>query len=161
MTNFLPALGLGAISGVRSMMGLAFFTNQTSGKSDKKRKQAAAENPAMNLLNMPQTATVLKVMAAGEMVMDKMPFIPARTDAVPLLGRVAMGGLVGAAVSKDKWIQGGIVGALGALVATFVVTYLRKTLNEEVHIPNVVLGIAEDALVTNAANAIVHHYEMI
>ena len=150
--NLIPAFGLGAVTGIRSMMGLAFFSDHADEMKDE-------SNPALDFLKRPRVAALLKIMAAGEVVMDKLPFIPARTEAAPLIGRVVMGGLVGAAISKDKWIQGGVVGAGGALGATYAITYLRKILHDDRHIPNVVLGIAEDALVVKAADAIVSNYE--
>jgi uncharacterized membrane protein len=153
--NLLPAFGLGAMTGMRTMMALALFSNRAEEEKGKK------DNPALNFLARPQTVEILKVLAAGEVIMDKMPFAPDRTDALPLIGRLVMGGLVGAAVSKDKWIQGGAVGALGALAATYAAYYIRKTLHDDRHIPNVVLGVAEDALVAQAANTIVEHYEVV
>src|SRR5262249_52404157 len=101
--NLLPAFGLGAITGMRSMMALAFVSDHAE------KEKHHNDNPALHFLTLPQTATALKVMAAGEVVVDKMPFTPNRTDAAPLIGRVILGGLVGAAISKDKWIQGGAV----------------------------------------------------
>ena len=156
MTNLLPALGLGAVSGMRSMMALAFFSDHAEDKKDRN----AAANPALNFLRSPRTAALLKIAAGGEILMDKLPFMPARTDAAPLIGRVVIGGLVGAAVSKDKWVQGGVVGALGALVTTYAMYYIRKSLHDEQHIPDVILGVAEDALVVKAANTIVEHYDV-
>jgi len=156
MTNLLPALGLGAVSGMRSMVALAFFSD----RAEDKKGHDYASNPALNFLRSPRTVAFLKIAAGGEMLMDKLPFMPARTDAAPLLGRVVIGGLVGAAVSKDKWMQGSVVGALGALVTTYVMYYIRKTLHEEQHIPDVILGVAEDALVVKAANTIVEYYDV-
>ena len=152
--NLFPAFGLGAITGMRSMMALAFVSDHA--EKEKHRN----DNPALNFLTHPQTVNALKVMAAGEVIMDKMPFTPNRTDAAPLIGRVVLGGLVGAAISKDKWIQGGLVGALGALLATYTAYYIRKTLHDNQHIPNVVLGVAEDAFVAKAANTLVERYEL-
>lgn len=154
MTNLLPALGLGAVTGMRSMMALAFFSDRA--EEDKGER----DNPALNFLRTPRTVALLKIFAAGEVIMDKMPFTPARTDLAPLMGRVVLGGLVGAAVSKDKWIQGGVVGALGALAASYVAYYIRKSLHDEQHIPDLLLGMAEDALVAKTANSIVAHYEI-
>ncbi len=151
--NLLPAFGLGAVTGIRSMVGLALFSDH----ADEEREK---HNPALRLLKMPQAAPILKVMAAGEVVMDKMPFAPDRTDAGPLIGRVVLGALVGAAISKDKWLQGGAVGALGALVSTYTFFHLRKALHDDRHIPNVVLGMVEDAIVLKVANTIVQQHEM-
>ena len=150
--NFLPAFGLGAVNGLRSMMGLAFFSDRAEEKNTHD-----SDNPALALLKRPETAAALKFMAAGEVLMDKMPFTPARTDLLPLMGRMVMGGLVGAAISKKDWMQGAAVGAAGALVATYAAYIVRKTLNEEAHIPNVVLGVVEDVIVVNAANTIMNH----
>jgi uncharacterized membrane protein len=150
--NLLPAFGLGAVTGIRSMMGLAFFSDHADEMKDE-------SNPALDFLKRPRVAALLKIMAAGEVVMDKLPFIPARTEVAPLIGRIVIGGLVGAAISKEKWIQGGAVGAVGALASTYAITYLRKTLHDDRHIPDVVLGVAEDALVVKASDAIVAQYE--
>ncbi|MCA0457989.1 MAG: DUF4126 family protein [Chloroflexi bacterium] len=149
--NFLPAFGLGLVSGLRSMMGLAFFSDRAEAKTTHKN-----DNPALALLKRPETAAALKFMAAGEVIMDKMPFMPARTEAVPLMGRLAMGAFVGAAISKKEWIQGAAAGAAGALVASYAAYSIRKLLHDEAHIPNVVLGIAEDAVVVKAADAIMN-----
>lgn len=149
--NLLPAFGLGLISGLRSMMGLAFFSDRAEEKSTHK-----SDNPALALLKRPETAAALKFMAAGEVLMDKMPFTPARTDLVPLMGRLAMGAFVGAAISKKDWAQGAAVGAAGALVATYTAYIIRKTLNEEAHIPNLVLGVVEDVVVVKAADSIMN-----
>ncbi len=151
--SLLAAFGLGAVTGVRSMIGLAFFSDHAN--EDKQKN-----NPALTLLKMPQAAPIIKLMAAGEVVMDKMPFAPDRTAAGPLIGRAVLGALVGAAISKDKWVQGGIVGALGAIVAAYIAYHLRKTLHDDRHIPNVVLGMVEDAVVLKVADAIVQQHEM-
>lgn len=151
--SLLSAFGLGAVTGVRSMMGLAFFSEHANEDHEK-------NNPALTLLKMPQAAPIIKLMAAGEVVIDKMPFAPARTDAGPLIGRAVLGALAGAAISKDKWVQGGIVGALGAVAAAYLAYHLRKMLHDDRHIPNVVLGMVEDAVVLKVANAIVQQHEM-
>lgn len=149
--RFLPAFGLGLVTGLRSMMGLAFFSDRAEDKAVHKN-----DNPALALLKRPETAAALKFMAAGELLMDKMPFAPARTEVAPLMGRVVVGAFVGAAISKKEWIQGAAVGAAGALVSTYVAYVIRKTLHEEAHIPNIVLGVVEDVIVVNAANRIMN-----
>jgi uncharacterized membrane protein len=152
--NLLPALGLGAVTGMRSMVALAFLSDRAE---ETKSRQ---DNPALNFLKTPHTAALLKIMAAGEVLMDKLPTTPDRTDVAPLIGRLVLGGLVGAAVSKDNWIQGGAVGAIGALATTYAAHYVRKSLHDEQQIPDVVLGVVEDTIAATAANSIVEHYEI-
>jgi len=147
--NLLPALGLGAVTGMRSMMGLAFFSDRA--EEDKTNH----DNPAMQFLSSPRTAALLKIFAMGEVLMDKLPFTPDRTDAAPLIGRVVLGGLVGAAVSKDNWIQGGAVGAIGALAATYAAHYISKSLHDYMIYGPVYVGdLQRESL---AATAAVHH----
>jgi len=148
MTNLLPALGLGIVSGMRSMMGLAFL-------SDKVHDATGETNPALALLKLPQTALLLKVMGTGEAIFDKTPFIPARTAALPLIGRAVCGAFVGAAVSKKYWREGAVVGAIGAIGSTYAAYTIRKALQDEAHIPNVVLGFVEDTMAASIAHRIV------
>lgn len=155
MTNLLPALTLGAISGMRSMMALAFVSDRAEDEKD----HDPNPNPALTFLTEPRTVALLKIAAMGELLVDKLPFAPARTDVAPLLGRMVMGGLVGAAISKDKWLQGGAVGAVGALVTAYTAYHIRKSLHDQQHIPDVILGVAEDALVVKATNTLVEHYD--
>ncbi len=146
------AFGLGAVTGMRSMMGLAVFSNHAN-------QEKSSDNPVLKLLKRPEAAAVLKLMATGEVVMDKMPFTPDRVALQPLIGRMVLGGLVGAAAAKHDWIKGGAAGALGALSAAYASYYIRKALHDDRHIPNVVLGIVEDAVVVKLANTVVQNYE--
>src|SRR3569833_3339324 len=47
------------------------------------------------------TATVLKVCAAGELVVDKLPFAPARTEVAGVAARVISGGFSGGTLAKS------------------------------------------------------------
>jgi uncharacterized membrane protein len=75
------------------------------------------------------TATTLAALAVGELVADKLPFIPDRTTAGPLLGRFVGGGICGAAIclanDENPWL-GALVGGLAATGAAFAGRELRR-----------------------------------
>ena len=88
----LQAIGLGAISGLRSASGPAFVSRAASqGGLD-------LDGTFLSFLGSPILSKVLLVAELGEIVGDKLPMTPGRTTLPPLLGRAASGALVGAAV---------------------------------------------------------------
>jgi uncharacterized membrane protein len=130
MNDFALAFGIGAISGSRSMLGPTLVGHL--------RLPAAAQR-------------ALTAMAAGEMVADKLPWIPARTDSLPLAGRIGLGALAAAAaVRRDRRLIAGIAGAAGALVGTYAWYHLRRAATHRLGVPGVAAGLAEDALATAA-----------
>jgi uncharacterized membrane protein len=85
-------------------------------------------------------------MALGEMVVDKIPGVGDRTEALPLAGRVILGGWAGGYVARrdrSSLVAGAILGAASALITAHVATQARKDLD----IPADGGGWLEDALV--------------
>src|ERR1700761_1565415 len=65
---------------------------------------------------------LFSLFAAGELVADKLPFIPGRTQAGPLIVRIVFGAACGAALAFSAAASpliGGILGALGAIAGAF------------------------------------------
>lgn len=144
-TTLTQAIGLGVLAGMRSMAAPAIVSRRLAqeGHSD-------SLGLPFNLLASSRAATLLLLPALGEMVADKLPMTPARIELPPLLGRIGSGALVGAAIyraRKQNLLVGLLVGALSALVSTYITYYLRRTLGEQFDIPDFALAIAEDALV--------------
>jgi uncharacterized membrane protein len=139
---------LGAIAGMRSMSAPLVLSTYW---------QQVPNPPTLPfpfaLLTTPQINTILKAAAVGEMGMDKTPVVPARTDPLPLLGRIGIGAGVGASLylaNEDSPIVGGLVGAVAALFSTFVLYYLRRFIGEKLHVPDTLTALAEDALVVGS-----------
>jgi hypothetical protein len=91
-------VALGALTGMRSMAGLATLALPHSGMA----------RPVMALA------------AAGEMIADKTSLVGDRVDALPLAGRAIIGALVGALIAREEdqnVLLGGMVGSAAALVA--------------------------------------------
>jgi uncharacterized membrane protein len=86
--------------------------------------------------------------AAGEVVGDKTPIVPPRTQPPALIGRSASGAFTGNAVAGPG---GAAVGALAAAGSTFAAYRARKALGELTGLPEPVLGVAEDGVAYAAA----------
>ncbi len=121
-------VALGALTGMRSLAGLATLASA----------QRGVGRPAMALA------------AATEMIADKTPWIGARIDPLPLAARAIIGGSVGALIAgqhDDNVLLGGVLGAATAVVAAHVAYHVRKRLPSGV--PG---GLIEDGLVIALAS---------
>jgi uncharacterized membrane protein len=138
----LKVAALSAIAGMRSMSGPALLT-----LDDK----ALARTPIGRKVSMSHTTkTVLQAMAVGELIFDKLPFVPNRTDAMPMLARAASGALIGASLyeaAQKSQLVGALVGASGALAGAKISYEVRKFLSERIHIPDCIIALGEDAFV--------------
>src|SRR5215210_6792802 len=105
------ALGLGAISGLRSLSGPAFVSRAAS------RGGLNLDGTPLAFLGSRRLSTALLLMELGELAGDKLPVAPSRTALPPLLGRAASGGVVGAAVFVSEGRRGATGAALGASAA--------------------------------------------
>ena len=148
------AVGLGVVAGMRSMAAPAILGGMEALQG---KKGALAKTP-FKAMCTPPAAGLLGVLAAGEMVMDKMPGMIDRTSLPALAGRVGAGALVGAAVfscAKQKSWLGALIGAASAVGAAYGTLYLRKYATEKLKVPNPIAGAVEDALAIAGEAAIV------
>src|SRR5688500_10878471 len=83
---------LGAIAGLRSMSAPALLTHELADGG-----KAREFGPLERILTSERTAGVLALLAGGEMLADKTPYVPDRTNPVPLIGRAVIGSLTAAA----------------------------------------------------------------
>ena len=137
-------LGLGAISGLRSLSGPAFVSRAAS------RGDLDLDGTILAFLGSPRIAKALVVMEVGELVGDKLPVTPSRTSLLPLLGRAASGALVGAAVFVSEGRHATIGAALGstaAIAGGFAGERLRALVGETTGLPDPAIALAEDATV--------------
>jgi uncharacterized membrane protein len=96
----------------------------------------------------PRLRTGLLVAAAGELVVDKTPWIPPRCDAPELIGRVISGALAGRVAGGAR---GARVGAAAAAATTYASERARALLGERLGVADPVLAVAEDALALGVA----------
>lgn len=141
-------LGLGAVAGVRSMSAPALLSRAAS-----RGDIGGIESTPFAFLASPRTARILTVLAVGEALADKLPFSPNRISPPGMLGRMASGGLVGAALfaaAKRRATIGAGLGLLSAAAASYPSYYLRVKTQEKLGAPNWAVGLVEDTLAEGA-----------
>ena len=104
-------------------------------------------------MGTPRAALITKLLAAGELVGDKLPMAPDRIAPGPLFGRVLSGALCGAtlyAAGGNRIRIGALLGAVSAVAGAYGFYYLRHSVGQKFKVPDAMLGAAEDALVFGA-----------
>ena len=148
----LKAIGLGAVAGMRAMSAPALLSNELS-----RMPTNSLANSPLYFLQSDSVATALKVLAATELLGDKLPNVPNRINLPSIAVRALSGAVVGAALftaNKDKITKGAIIGAAAAVVATYGSFYLRKAIKKYTHLPNSFSGSIEDAIMLSSGIAI-------
>jgi uncharacterized membrane protein len=139
---------LGAVTGLRSMMSIAvlcWFAYRGHLVLDGSWDAWATKLP---------TAIIFTILAAGELVADKLPQTPNRTSPGPLLVRVVMGGLVGALVAdglNGSGFEGVFLGVVGALIGAFGGFLIRREIVERGGGLDWPVAIVEDAIAIGCA----------
>ncbi len=124
--SLIPLALLAAASGARTMAGVAAIS--------------------------PRAST--KLLAAAELIADKVPSAPNRVAPALTLGRITAGALVGAAVAGRTGGNRGesaVIGGLIAFASTHATYRLRRALSDR--LPAVAAALIEDAIVISAAAA--------
>ncbi len=107
--------------------------------------------PYLNLSSF-DSRTVSRAMtlfALGELIGDKLPFMPKRTQTASLIFRAISGGLSGAVVcssNKRSVMAGALIGMAAAVGATFGAYELRRQAGTRFHIPDWPIALLEDAV---------------
>ncbi len=96
----------------------------------------------------PAAVGISTAAALGEYVGDKLPNTPDRTSPMGLVGRLSLGGLVGAiiATALRRPLAGGIaMGAAGAALGTYGGFYARKGLTDGAGLADLPVAITGDS----------------
>jgi uncharacterized membrane protein len=101
---------------------------------------------------------VFSLFAIGELIADKLPFIPPRTQAGPLGVRILFGAMCGAALcisGAASPLLGAILGGLGGVAGAFAGYHYRRSLSGEV--PDLLLALLEDLVAVGGGFLLVSH----
>ena len=144
LTTAWQAFGWGVIAGMRSMSAPALASHFLS-----RTFSPVLAGSSLRFLQSAKVATGLKVLAATEIIGDKLPGAPNRIAAPVLTFRILSGALVGAAYHQQsfqsKWV-GAVLGGIGAVAGSYGFYYLRTKLPKSTATPDLVWAQAEDAL---------------
>jgi uncharacterized membrane protein len=143
MSPYLTAFGLGFVAGLRSQTPLALLSQAAVRHPDR-----VAGTP-FHLLARRPVATLLSLGILGELVIDKLPFVPDRISPAPLLGRIVFGAVAGAVVlaeARGPLPVGGALGAVGGFLGSHAGYRLRGWLSQRLKLPALLGGLAEDGL---------------
>lgn len=147
------SMALGLIAGLRSASAGVIASHIA-----RQAKPNEADNRFVKFMHSNGFNTALKIAAVGELIADKLPFIPARTMPAGLTARIISGGLSSAAASRTNGrnvILYALLGSAVATAATYAFYYFRKTAGNKTGITDPVIALVEDALVAGVGFALV------
>lgn len=133
---------MGCVCGLRCMTGPAIlcWTVHLSGLQ--------LEGTKLAFLLRPASLLVFTLLALGELVADKLPFIPRRTMIGPLVVRILSGafcGLVlGTSMNSTSLPVSALVGATGAVAGAFAGYRFRRWLTVDRGLPDIPIALCED-----------------
>jgi uncharacterized membrane protein len=78
------------------------------------------EKTPLAFMGFRYTHVIFTVLAVGELIADKLPFIPSRKSAGPFIARVVSGALCGATIgaARNSIVVMAVLGAVGAVAGT-------------------------------------------
>jgi len=141
-------ISLGTLAGMRTMSAPVITTHVLSRHPSKK-----LEKSPLRFMQSSTVATVLKVLSVTELIADKLPSTPNRTEPAGVAARCLSGALTGATIYKaigGKALTGAVIGGAAAIAATYGSYHMRKSIGKANHIADPVIGAIEDALVIGA-----------
>jgi uncharacterized membrane protein len=101
----------------------------------------------LSLIGSVPSLIILTLLAATELVADKLPKTPNRTALPPLIGRMVTGGIAGACVAvagAQGVFPGAVLGVAGGLVGTFGGYQARTQLVKRLGIRDLYVALVED-----------------
>lgn len=144
IAGYLCAVGIGTIAGTRSTLPLALL----SWEKDPRDPDTLSLS---QLLDSQAARIITATFSAGEIIADKLPFLPDRLSPPAFIWRLFIGGLAGTIMTyrlHDSPILGAVLGSSAAALGTVAGYYSRKTLGRRTLIPDPILGAFEDVLAT-------------
>jgi uncharacterized membrane protein len=103
----------------------------------------------LSLIGSFPSVIILTLLAAGELVVDKLPTTPSRTSALGLIARMVTGGLSGACVAvggAQSAPTGAALGVVGGLVGAYAAYNVRTRVVQRLGIQDIYVAVVEDLI---------------
>jgi len=144
-TNFVFAFafGIGVVAGLRSLMAPAAIAWAAH------LGWLHLQGTSLGFMGSKAAVVTFSLLAIGELIGDKLPRVPKRTAAAPLLARIVTGGLSGAclcASANQSLGIGMLLGAVGAVIGAFGGYHVRKYLVNQLKLPDLIIALLEDLI---------------
>ena len=117
---------------------------------------------ALALFSSVPVVALFTLLAAFELVADKMPWIPARITTMSLVARGVMGALTGACVAAAGGLWAGIgaaCGVAGGMTGAFAGYHARLSLAKALGMPDIYLALVEGMICVAGALWVVTRFQ--
>lgn len=141
-TSLINVAALGMVAGMRSQLPLALLSLAA-------HRRGSDDQNLPEILTSPKSTAFLLASAAGEIVVDKLPFTPSRLMSGSLVVRAGIGGIAGALLSRGTTldpVRGAAIGAVGALVGSYAGYNVRAGLVARTGLPDPLFAVLEDVV---------------
>jgi uncharacterized membrane protein len=115
----------------------------------------------LNFMASAAAVVTFTLLAAMELIADKLPKAPSRTAPLGLIARIVLGGLSGACVGvagTQSIALGAVVGVAGGVAGTFAGYQVRTGLVRALKCPDLVIALLEDAVAVGGGLLIVSRF---
>jgi uncharacterized membrane protein len=112
-------------------------------------QEISDEVTIQRVLNSPGVQFLASSAAVGELLGDKLPMLPDRTNSGPFMGRLVIGAFAGMTLCRryhQSLLVGAAIGAVGAGAGTLLGHYSRGVLGQTTGVSDTVWGLAEDVV---------------
>jgi uncharacterized membrane protein len=150
------ALMIGVVCGLRSMVGPAIICLGTH------VGWLRLDHSAFAFLHTMIALAVFSLFAVGELIADKMPWIPGRNEAGPLIARFISGAVCGVALCIAASVSvpaGAVLGAAGGVAGGLGGYHLRRWLTTALAFPDLPIALGEDLSAIGFGLLIVSRFE--
>lgn len=148
----IEAFGVGVVSGMRSFLMPALLGRALSTDPGTSSVHGSAQ-----LLRSPTLSRALALASAGELLGDKHPAAPDRTELPSLAARACSGGFAAtvlASWNREPAMPAAVLGTVGAIASAHVMLRLRRTAGRRLEIPDPLVGLVEDLLALAIGHAL-------
>jgi uncharacterized membrane protein len=143
---FLLCVVIGGVSGLRSLTGIAIVAIAAQ-RAWPHLGWLHLGGTGLGFLGSPAAMYVFVLLAIGELIADKMSFVPPRIQAGPLAARFLLGALCGSGLALAagmSWVAPAAVAGVAAVVGAYAGYWLRRGITSR-GVKDLPIALLEDA----------------